>query len=509
MLITIIAWFYISFLCLNVGYAFTNFLNNIFSKKKLLQPLHFSIYCLIGLFVLTTTTSIISLFSFINTPVIHFIFLCFAIFFFIKNKKLLYSIIRGAFNLSVINSLLLAICLLMILVMSIWKISHPDTLIYHQAIIKSIEDFGLRPHFANLSLKYGFQSNWFISCALFSFNFLHLHAVTFINSTTISWLVIFILVKMNRYYENTLNNDKNSVYFLFWSALLVFIFWDHTQARLTITSASPDFVVSIYLWLIFYLYNANKSNEVLAALLLLLSLFVVTLKPSVFVISFLAIVFLHKILKPDFTYLSAIVISGVMIVLPFLYRNIITSGYLFYPLTFPDINFGQWKADKIVLYDFRNYIKSYARTHSSDAPTDINTVVNMKINEWVPIWWRLKSGAEKTILFFLSLSLINLVFLSFKQPNYFKKRINVSLAVLSIAIVTWFYLAPDLRFAMGFIIPFIAISTHALVENKTYYYPAKISTFILVILIITFGAYTLYRFLHFFNSINLLFPSHT
>src|SRR5204863_8228484 len=131
--------------------------------------------------------------------------------------------------------------------------------------------------------------------------------------------------------------------------LLVISTWSYTQVRLTATSASPDFIAAIFILIIIYLLlekelkHLDSSNWLLVAFL---SLVAVTIKLSVAPILLVAIVpALLGLMKRTIKLFFTILFISIIVLSPFIARNIITTGYIVFPSTDIDVANVDWKYD--------------------------------------------------------------------------------------------------------------------------------------------------------------------
>jgi hypothetical protein len=249
MLATLLAWLYISFLCWTWGILFLQLTKRI-TRTEMLFP-HFSIISIIGLSIVTILAGILSLFMPIGDWWVQFIFIIpVLLIFFIKNVPYFFSSLKKEFSSLHISSLvLLSSLLLLILVMSTWKIVHPDTLGYHAQTMQWIEKYKAVPGLVHLHVRFGYQGLWFIDSALFDFSFTGKQGITYLNSTVLFWFLIFIINRVN---HNFFKEGKK-IYGLLWVGLLLQSLWSYTQIRLTATSASPDFIAAIFVLVIIYI----------------------------------------------------------------------------------------------------------------------------------------------------------------------------------------------------------------------------------------------------------------
>lgn len=501
MILSFLLWMYISLVCWIWGFATVRLLNQFFPKE---EPCHFhkSITCLIGLTVLTLFGSYFSLFIKLDQATVHCgVFLMSAALYIYYKPKISSN---EFLKLTTPIKYLLLVCLIVIAVMSTWVIKHPDTLGYHLQIIDSIKEKGLVVGYAQQNLRFGFQSNWFISCALFGFDFFHTHAITFVNASVCIWFIYFVLTNaQNSFVASTKSYKAISI---LWLLLLSFSFWDYTQIRLTITSASPDFIIAVYFAAIFFIFCNFKSNSKIVFLLAGLSMFALTIKSSSFVLVIFTLLLFLKTIKGSLSNALKLLLVLSAILFPYLVRNYFTSGYIFYPLHIPDIFFASWQIEYPKVHHMQEYITAYARVRDLADILDVKEVLAFPMRKWLPIWWSYNSFAQKLIMILSLSGIIPWLIAVRKAKTIAKEQIKLTWILSALGIVGWFFLAPDLRFGTGYFIVFIAISLSALFRN--YFGLIKQNTFSLLCygITITLTVYIVYRLVYFFSLKQVLLP---
>jgi hypothetical protein len=502
----LLAWIYISFLCWSWG-ILALFLLKKTTNTETIFP-HFSIICLSGLSAITIVAGILSLFFPLGNWWIQFLFIIPALaVFFIKNMPYFFTSLKKEFSLLHISSLfLLSSLLLLILVMSSWTIVHPDTLGYHAQTMQWIEKYKAVPGIVHLHVRFGYQGLWFVDCALFDFSFTAKQGITFLNSTVLFWFLIFIVHRIDRNFFK----EGKKIYGLLWLALLSLSFWSYTQIRLTATSASPDFIATIFVLAIIYLLieknlkHLHESDWLLAALL---SIVAVTIKLSVAPI--LTIAFIASILfliKKRFKSFFFVLFVALFSFSGFIARNIITSGYVVFPSAAIDIANTDWKYSKEKTVAEKNYITAYAKRPGVTTKEEIDAVNKMRVTEWLPDWWKNRSVGDKTIMILFLFSLIVAI-------AFLKKIITsgvsalLSLITMLAGIIFWFINAPDPRFGFGFILGFISIIAYLLLKEREVSIGKNVLKTLIVISTFITLTYTTYRFKNFFTSDQLLTPA--
>ena len=510
MFITLLAWIYITLLCWLWGMFIIHSLKRFANDHEYTLP-HFSILCFLGLAGITCFGGILSLFIPLGGWPVHLIIIVPCLLFLFKNHRfnIFKELKKQLPGLNKAVLFLLLTCCLMTLVISSWKIIHPDTLAYHAQIIQWIEKYKAVPGLVHLESRLGLQNYWFVACAIFSFKFTGNEALTFINSAVLLWYFIFIAYKINKFYTGP---GKIHEAFL-WLMLLALSIASYTQTRLTASSANPDFIAVVLVWLVLYLLARKETggaSVVHFLLIIFFSVFAVTIKFSV--IPVLIAVLYAGIRLLSLRRLKAILfavsISAIMLI-PLLTRNIITSGYIAFPSAFPDIVNTDWKYDKNKTILIKNFVTGYARAVRSFTTEKIAAGADMKLNEWLPGWWRNLSIADKLIFILLISSLLPALF-SLKNIFRTEPGTLVALAISFTGIIFWFIQAPDPRFGFGFIIGFPAIIAVLVLPGFTGKMKSQSAKSILLFSILAagtlLGTYTFYRISGFFLPAQVLKP---
>lgn len=504
MLITILAWIYITVICWIYGYKFCQLLGK---TADAIDSMHFSINCLIGLSFLTTVGGYLSLFTGLNNIYLHAVILLFSVVFLFTIES---SSLRNIKNYLPRNSPFLIgfliACISVVLIMSVWHIKHPDTIDYHSVIIKSIKENRIERGLALQNLRYGLQSNWFVSCALFGLDFFPFDNLTFINTGILLWLFCFAVHKIQaNSFPNT--GEKGHFTAILWVLFLAIAFADYTQVRLTATSASPDFPTALYILLIAFLFYSQDLTRQLTLLLIFLIATAFSQKLFSFPLIILFLYLLVVLIKKYPSSLIAALLIFLLTICPFLLRNYFTSGYILYPSSFPAISRPAWRVDpKATLY-LQDYIKAYARTASSENPENVQRIVNASWNEWLPVWWNLRSISQKMMIIATALLSVLGIFRIWKHPANFNIKDIIIVAISLSGLSSWFFLAPDPRFGIAYFV-LLAYSLSNIIGRHylTNTINKKAVTICLSAFTLVLITYLAYRAICFFDAVNLVYP---
>ena len=514
MIFSLLACIYITAVCWSWGMLLTVCIRRLV-KEEAVVKLDFAITCFCGLAAISVMAGFLSLFLPLGglLPQLIFFLPALSIFFRRETREHLVRQVSGSFStLRPALLLSLVVAFIVSLIINAGEIIHPDTLHYHAQCIQWIEADKVIPGLVNLSYHYGLQSSWFTASALFMFKFTGHTAPGFLGITIITWLIIFLHAKFNRLIREQTATSGALMQAAGWLLLFVFSFWSFTMIRGTLTSASPDFITTMYIWLAFYLFvqlHRTGSRRSFLLLMLFIAFFSVSIKLSAVPAAlFAGIVYItySKRNKRSLTLAALIIIFTLT---PFIARNIITSGYPFFPLTFPDIIHADWKAPESVMAAQRNHIKAYARVGDETALYKDERVIKMPAAQWLPIWWQNRSLANKIILAALAALLLAHLFL-FRKVNWKDHLYLLYLLIATtVGIVLWIIEAPDPRFGLGYIIPAIAVLLYMLPLEKLSLSPVDpgIIQKGLVLFSIVLAGYGGYRAIYYLKVESVLKPA--
>lgn len=499
MITTVLAWIYITFLCWVWGrLTYTSFIA-LFKQQQPRSP-HFSFVCLAGFASITVFSAILSIFMPLGGWVMQLI-LIFPVVLLFSGK---FKTTSGSISLMNFYPPVLALflsLLLMIITVSTWQIVHPDTLGYHSQTIQWIEEYKAVPGLVHLHDRYGYQGIWYVACAVFSFKFSGLNALTFINTTFLAWFLIYVLDLVNKYIRQ--NHFTGTMLAL---GLLAICTWNYTHLRLTAASASPDFIATILVLAVFILIFKKEKSILEWAGIISLCIFSITIKLSTLPLLIPAAYSFFKLLTIGRRPAIISLVFALLILFPFITRNIITTGYIVFPSPFPDIVNVDWKYDMGKTRLEKKYITAYARAHVEKDSKEIERVMSLRLAEWTPVWWRSLSLADKLILLFFVLSVAILIA---RIQFFLRSGYDTGIALITslAGVLFWFLQAPDPRFGAGFLLTFPAIIALPFRHNLKQSLVKMFGTGLCLLFTILVLGYTVYRFQNFFSTNQFVEPA--
>lgn len=346
--------------------------------------------------------------------------------------------------------------LLLILIVSICSLNiiiRPgafDTGSYHLQAIKWAEHYPVLPGLVNVTCQFGFNSSWFLLNAFSGMWFIGMNSVYIMNCFI---LVLFISYLLRKTKNSSEPEGRFMKLFRLVSLIfcLPFIFFKYTG------EVSPDFPIIIFTcWL--FLLSLEKifeedNHELKNMLLFIVPIYLLTIKISSLPLCLFSLIQLKSMLKK---YPKTAVITGVITLVPWVYNNVIISGYIVFPLTFTNLEF-DWSYPEEMAKVVNERIKGWARSPFVDS----HIVSNMPFPDWVLIWYK-GQKIYNLIILLASLSGLLAVFIYRKTvmqliPNPHLIPLLKYIMVLLAGIIFWFISAPDFRFSYGYFFSLLCI----------------------------------------------------
>ncbi len=307
MLLILLVYLFIAFTSFPVGFTVLRLLKAGTSSIPLVS--------LCGLAVISMLCNWLSLVLPINWPVRIGVLLV-SIGVWMAYWRCLWDILKTYFvNFNWLERALLAVSLLFLLLQAIPIYWGGDEAGYYIQTVKWIEAYPVVIGLGNLFVALTYNSSWHLLCALY-------HTHPFFNDLNGYLYLLVLLLGMEGF--NALRKGDTSFAAMMKVGLLVFGYFQFRGAGVTM---GPDFPLLIVVWLILLLLSEQDKSP----LAWLLACFAFTLKLSALPLLPLVVVFRRK-----WRLLA-------LFIVPYLTRNVLSSGYLFSPLSFVDIFDVDWK----------------------------------------------------------------------------------------------------------------------------------------------------------------------
>ncbi len=439
MLYLFLYYILITCVCLWLGIlTYSYFPKNVQGNKLIIH------YLIIGLIVATVFGQWVVLFLPITLLTCSF-FLILSVIISISRKNRVIGVFRKCLDNLMHQGRLFYLCLfcflIMILMLNAGPVKMDDTESYHIQMVKWIQEYGSVPGIANLHLRFGFNSSWFTSIAIFSYPIRGLNTYEALNGLLSLWLCYYLLETI---FNSIRNNSAKSVGFtVACMVVLVLCLLNWPMIRGSVLSANYDFISTCcIIVLIIDLYSNQKEAPIEW---LIWPVYLFTVRIMNFPLLLLSFFYVFRFFKPISVgkLVLAFFASG-FIIIPFLARNSILSGYPFFPVYQLDFFSFDWKADKMKLIEISRYIKYFNRVNPMFQPTSLTAKLNFP--NWVISWYKYLFRFDKLLL---TLSFLGYLGLFFQAKKIKNRLFIIFLCTMVCQLISWFFIAPDPRFVYG------------------------------------------------------------
>ncbi|MDD6070689.1 MAG: hypothetical protein PUC12_07705 [Clostridiales bacterium] len=455
MLVTLLSWIYIFFVCLLVGTGVAG----VFKEKKF--PLTY--YLITGIMAITVYVECFSIIGKIGC-LAHLLMLAAALALGLIQRKKLTELWKEYFSVVCSWEGFFYLCFVIFIAFFASRgIFHTDTNIYHAQAIRLYEEYGLIKGMGNLQLHFAYNSAYLAFASIFSLNWLFgqsLHTTTG-----------FVEVMMCIYAFHGLKNFKNHKSHIADMMRVGILFYTLVILTGSMSPATDYTTMFLVLFVITaWCENMEKERDVtIYSLLAVTAVFVVTLKFSACLLVLIVIypaIFLVR--EKRWKEIGAYLGSGFLLVLPFLIRNYLISGWLLYPFNGIDIFNVEWKIPEAYLLVDANQIKVWGR-----CLYDVNKI-DWGVAQWFPIWWEGQERYEQMLLgaVLIGIFLLLVQFVS-KLIGHRKIRWDLFVLVMTVfgCLAVWFLTAPFIRYGVAFLfaLPMIAVGNYLSEQKKGFY----------------------------------------
>ena len=343
----------------------------------------------------------------------------------------------------------------------LWTTQDPgqyDTGLYHAQAIRWIEEYKVVPGLGNLHMRLAYNSAFMSLQALFSLGWLVEQSLHTLNG-------FFCLAALS-YAFSTMRlwgPESCRVSDLLKCVMVIFV----VQKRYDISSSGTDILALLLILYIFIKWSEyrerGREDGVLYGYLCLVSVYAVTVKLSAASAVVLALYPLYLFLKDkNVRAIFAHVAGGLAILLPFLIRNVIISGYLVYPYGGLDLFDFDWKMDKEILARDSLDIKMFARGIRNPAEYDTSMI------GWIPRWFLNQSMGNRVVLVVGALCIPAALYLLWKSLREKKYAQGALLVASLVNLFFWLAAAPHMRYGGPYIYILVAVTLGTGTEGFAY-----------------------------------------
>jgi hypothetical protein len=450
MIVTLLSWVYILFITCSLGLICFELWKKFWPRASALLPAA-TLLSLTGFCLLAALLGIYSLFLPITQTTsftLFFLLLVYAFWRWRSYRLLWHQSTKALRSLAWYWWLFLGVFFVKLLFLSISPPANHDFENYYLQTLKWLENYAVVPGLGNLHGRLAFNSSFFQVSAFFSFYSWLGRPVLAVNG----FLYLLLALTISQF-----SRSGNGFLTAFGLLLLgvpfsLFASW--------FSSGTPDIAIMglevfIFLFLLERIFAAAPGDQDFANCLLLLLIFTcLTIKLSSLPIAG-AIVYLVYTRQIAFSRKWLFLVLGLVsvILVPWLVRNVIQTGYLIYPLPDIDLFDFDWKVPQRKVIFEKEFILYFARAQG----VDWSTVVPYSFSDWFPVWWKGLRPEFQGLFLAALVSPFALAVLSFLRSRQkktvipFVRPFFVWLVSFS-GVVFWFYNAPEPRFGIVFIL---------------------------------------------------------
>lgn len=450
MVVVIISWIYYFLLCGVVGLGIEKLLSKGLQGKWKFQTIDHTVTGIVGI---TIYAAFFSIFYKVGM-IAHLILLLLAIICAYGCRKEIKAMIPKAKKLIFSWEGFFFLCFILLIAFFTSRGQfHTDTNIYHAQNIRLYEEYGIIKGMGNLQLHYGYNSLYLAFAAVMSLAWLlpwSLHTTTGFIEVILCLYALHHLKEFKTH--KTHLEDAGCIAILFYALVNV-------TGSMSPATDYPTMFLSIYMVCVWLRAIEERAHYSVYALLSVFAVFLGTMKLSAIAMAFVVVYPAFFLLKEKKWKEIGIYIGlGIIILAPYLIRNVIISGWLIYPFEAIDLFDVPWKIPLEYLLVDAYQIKVWGR-----CLFDIS-LIDMPIKEWLPIWWE---SQERYAQMFLGANVLGIILAGFNLIYKILKKIEirVELAVLYMGMLAsalvWFFMAPFIRYGLGFLllIPLIGIAS--------------------------------------------------
>jgi hypothetical protein len=365
----------------------------------------------------------------------------------------------------------------------------PDTKTYHLQIVRWCQQFKTVPGLANLYPRYAFYSNWFHLVSILSFS-PNQTSLLYVNTTLTIWFTFFLFIKILAHSKK--ESYQHRFLMFLYTSILLFMFIGWNLLRGNCQSLNNDFIVTTLSLYILLRITEKLILEPLwfddTNILILLTASIPFFKlTGAFVLIALCIYLIQvKQLQKRLYFLVTILFCfGI----PYLIKNYIQSGYIFFPLTFFDVFAPDWKLPREMADRFNEFILLSNQYIYESIPSEAWQTPSYN---WLNTWYFKLATYDKVLLILYVATLPLLLFYKpFKQTSF--RRVYPYLLLQVLFIILWFFTGPDPRFLYGYLLfaTFTLISiAFSLLLKQTYLVNLTKLGFLTILLISVNKAFT-------------------
>lgn len=451
MLVTVIIWAYLTFICLAYGIGGMVLIRRFLSGKDM-PSVSMPVMLTLGLGVTAWISSLLSLFMKLGLAA-HILILAGAVLIlFFQHSEVKHQLRFALQRKHWMVWILAGLTFLTTLLYAVKPPNNPDTTLYHAQAIHWIEEYPAIPGLGNLEPRLGTNSNWFTLNALFSFSFLGIQSFHLVPSFLFLISVLYFLSGLQKLIDGELRLSQ-----IVKLSLIPFAFYSLIDE---LSSPGTDLPVILFYWLILCLWLEvieDEGSQKPSVIVFLFSIFAMTFKVSGIPILLVALlILLDLIRKKEYQKFSKYTALAVIALVPWLIRNFILTGYWLYPepimqMFSPSVDW-MIPADKVL--DFKRGVQAWALFRG----TGWDEVSGLTLTGRLAYWFSNITLNQKALAVVALISPVLSGLFSLFSKREIKRTYFSIVLVGYVSFLFWLFSAPNFRFGYGFVLGMVVLA---------------------------------------------------
>lgn len=482
MAVILFNWIYIGFCAFGLGFAFSKFSEKVLGYRlKSVNTL-----LMAGIVMSTVYAQIFSLFYRVNIEANVVMLLFCVVVCILWHRQMREFLKEGLATQSLIGKILIVVLIIVWAFFTSRGYRVPDMDMYHGQSIRWIEEYGVVKGLGTLNNRFGYNSALFAGSALFSMKFLlgrSLHTVNGFLALLLSVEALNLRKAFSR--KRMVLSDYARVGALYYLTTV----WDEINAPSSDYAVMLTIFFIIIQWLTALEQDRKTGQRRIApyALLCVVGVYALTLKVTAGLVLLLVVKPAYALIKEKRWKKIAIYLTmGLLVAVPWLWRNVIITGWLLYPFPALDLFDFDWKmTDLSIIYTDATMIKVYAR-----GARDLG--IHATVREWFPLWFDTQLSTLEKLFVLADWILIGWIAVKTTIALCKKKWEQLDellvLATVCACFLFWQFSAPMMRYGYAHVLLLATLgfgSIWELVRNRY----LKVIPYLTLIL---YGCYKLY-----------------
>ena len=359
-----------------------------------------------------------------------------------------------------------------------------DSGLYHIPTIKWIENYGIVPGLGNLHGIYAFNSMWHPLSALFGFSFFGIESLHILNGMMVIFAFGFFLGGVT-----DILNGSSSITSIIKAGTIPFSLYVY---RPQIGSPAVDLPAALLIWVAFILCLENVNSDqrfrsrTINVIIVIVALYVSTIKLTVIPVAILCLYLFYIQYKakrwPELWLQIGLVL---IIVVPWVARNIVLSGYLVYPFPRVDLFNVDWKLPYQYVMDEKLATQGWARLPGPNWKESLD----MPLSELIPKWFAWLPHQYKltiAVTTIITLGYLLWILCNVKQTRLYslKEPTNIVYLTAFAGTLYWFMMAPEPRYVFGFTFFMCALPIVPVLQRLVVQFPLLARVLMLLVVLI-------------------------